>query len=134
MKRKRRKYNPLRTPGPWWEDLGELEQIRLVEMYHRRSRVRLPKVRAHAATHVAVENQIQLGDETPVAATLKRLQSEGLNRHDAIHAIGGELMSVMWEVSHDRIQGDPNEAYYRRLEELTAAKWLAQAEDAEYDP
>ncbi len=133
MKRKKRKYDPLRSPGPWWQNLGELEQIRLVETYHHRSRVRLPNVRVHAAAHVAVENQILLGDETPVAATLKRLQDEGLDRHNAIHAIGGELMGIAWEASNDQLESDPNEAYYRRLEELTAAKWLAQAEDADYD-
>ena len=131
MKKKRYKYDPLRSPGPWWKDLGELEQIRRVETYHRRSRVRLPNVRAHAVAHVIVENQLLLGDESPVAATLNRLQSEGLNRHDAIHAIGGELMGMVWAVGNDRLESDPNETYHQRLEELTAAKWLAQAKDAE---
>ncbi len=133
MKRKKHKYNSERSPGRWWQDLGELEQIRRVEAYHRRSQVRLPNPRLHAASHVAVENQILLGDETAVAATLERLQSEGLDRHNAIHAIAGELMSMVWEAGNKRLESDPNEAYHQRLEELTAEKWLAQAEDAEYE-
>ncbi len=99
MRRKRHKYNPQRPLGSWWKDLEEPEQIRLVENYHRRTRVRLPSIRTHALAHVMVENQIQLGDETPVAATLKRLKAEGLGRHDAVHAIGGVLMGIVWQVA-----------------------------------
>ena len=32
-----------------------------------------------------MENQAAVGDETPVGRVLKRLQSEGLDRHDAVH-------------------------------------------------
>ncbi len=38
-------------------------------------------------THVVVENQIALGDEIPVARNLHQLMAQGLDRHDAIHAI-----------------------------------------------
>jgi hypothetical protein len=35
-----------------------------------------------------VEAQIALGDETPASRIAQRLIGEGLDRHDAIHAIG----------------------------------------------
>lgn len=71
-----------------------------------------------------------LGSETPVAETLERLMKEGLNRHDAVHAIGMVLASHI----HDLLQepgppdGDPNPPYYEALRRLTAAQWLEQAE------
>jgi hypothetical protein len=67
----------------------------LVVDYHRRTRVKLPNQRLHAAIHVAVENQIAMGDELPVHGVLDRLQAEGLDRHDAIHAIGSALAEHM---------------------------------------
>ena len=50
--------------------------IRLVEEYHQRARIRLPNAAAHALFHAAVENQIALGDETPVKRTVERLQAD----------------------------------------------------------
>jgi hypothetical protein len=42
-------------------------------------------------THVIVENQVALGEAYPVQSVLLRLMEEGLDRHDAIHAIGSVL-------------------------------------------
>jgi hypothetical protein len=120
-----RPYNPLQAPEPeGWLSLDEAERIRLAEQYHRRARIRMPNIEAHAAIHVAVENQVALGDEIPVWAMLDRLMSEGLDRHDAIHAIG----LVLSEHIYDLVQGraptlDPNATYYAALERLTAEYW-----------
>ena len=73
--------------------------------------------------HVIIENQIALGGETPVAATIRRLLNEGLDRHDAIHAIASILANFMFgrmqSASNDRI----NDLYYEDLQQLTADKW-----------
>jgi hypothetical protein len=53
-------------------------------------------IRAHAANHVIVENQLAMGDATVVPATLARLMQEGLDRHDAIHAIGSVLVGIFF--------------------------------------
>jgi hypothetical protein len=37
------------------------------------------------------EDQIALGDEIPARRTLVRLMEEGLDRHEAIHAIDSAL-------------------------------------------
>jgi hypothetical protein len=125
------KYNPLKAPEPEeWLAMDESERIRLVEDYHRRAGVRLPDVAAHsahAAIHAVVESQIALGDEIPVRSTAQRLMAEGLDRHDAIHAIGSVLAGIMHDLSRnppsDQDQ-DTNERYFAELQELTARGWL----------
>ena len=106
-----------------WSDLDESEQIDLVVDCHRRAQITVSNLSLHASLHVIVENQILMGDETPVAATLGRLTAEGLDRHDAIHAIASVLSGAMCEPG-----GDLNVGYFREVAELTAAKWRSQAE------
>ena len=108
-----------------WLDLDEQERMLLVEDYHRRHRIRMPSVEGHAVIHTIVENQLAL-DEPVVVATFARLRREGLDRHDAVHAIGSVLASHM----HARLVGDqserePNEQYYEALKKLSAGKWRA---------
>ena len=123
------RYDPLLDPDPTeWQALDEEEQLQLVEAYHRRARAPVPEggARAHALFHVVVENQIALGDEIPVRRTLERLMAEGLDRHDAVHAVASVLAGHM----NDLLRGpepdpteDPNTAYYAQLEALTAETW-----------
>jgi hypothetical protein len=56
--------------------------------YHRRARIRLPNEKLHATLHAIVEAQIALGDETPACRIALCLIGDGLDPHDAIHAIG----------------------------------------------
>lgn len=88
--------------------------------------MRLPNAKLHSVSHVIVENQVLLGDETPVASTLERLLGEGLSRHDAIHAIGSILAPVILDVLGGEIRSDPNLVYYQQLRELTAESWLSE--------
>ena len=84
-----RGYDPMKAPDPeWWLLLSEDDRNGLVLEYHRLARVEVPNATLHAAFHVIVETQAAMGDELPVARTLARLQIEGLDRHDAVHAIG----------------------------------------------
>ena len=67
-------YDPDRDPAAdGWLDLDEQERMMLVEDYHRRHRIRMPDVEAHAVVHAIVENQLMLG-ESVVVATLARLR------------------------------------------------------------
>jgi hypothetical protein len=121
-------YDPLIPPDPeQWSVLGEQEQIDLVTDYHRRARRRAPNAKVHAVIHVVVERQIALGDEIPVRRTMQRLMSEGLDRHEAIHAVGFVLAGHMNDLVHRgelKADEDPNTAYYAALETLTAEEWL----------
>jgi Domain of unknown function (DUF1841) len=108
-----------------WSELDEGEQTQLVMEYHRRVRAKLPNLQLHCTLHVVIENQALLGDETPVAATLLRLVKEGLNRHDAIHAIAAELAVMMFNIGTRSAGSNVNEAYFSNVKRLTAAGWRA---------
>ena len=84
----------------------------------------LPEEFTHALMHVVVENQIALGEETPVEAVLCRLVDENLDRYDAVHAIASILVNHMFELMHGKDAALDNDDYYAELEKLTAEKWL----------
>jgi hypothetical protein len=107
-----------------WLEIDESERIDLVIGYHRRTRVKLETPELHAMTHVVVENQVALGEATLVPATLDRLVGEGLDRHEALHAIGSILMSIVFDAVHKDDNGDDiNASYSRELAKLTAVEW-----------
>ena len=89
------RYDPLKAPdAAEWVALDEAERLELVIDYHKRARVDLPNLPVHASMHVAVENQVALGDETPVREKVRQLVAQGLNRHDAIHAVASVLIKL----------------------------------------
>ena len=107
-----------------WLELDESERVDAVMDYHRRAKVVPENLKLHAMTHVVVENQVALGEATTVPATLSRLMNEGLDRHEAIHAIGSILMRIMLDaVRNDDGGGDINAKYSRELATLTAVGW-----------
>ena len=119
------RYDRLEAPDPEeWLELGEQERIDLVQDYHRRARIRLPNEKLHATLHAIVEAQIALGDETPARRVAQRLIGEGLDRHDAIHAIGMVLAEHVYDVlKTTKSTQDPNAPYFAALERLTAEDW-----------
>jgi hypothetical protein len=122
------RYDPLQPPDPEeWLSTEEGERILLAQEYHERARVRLPNVKVHAVMHVIVENQIALGDELPVRRAVDRLVAEGLDRHDALHAIGSVLTQFMFDIMNmgsPQSAADPNRDYFAALERLTAEDCL----------
>jgi hypothetical protein len=125
MGAKMKPYDPLVAPDPVeWLALDENERNQLVMDYHRRARVRLPNDRLHSAFHVIVENQFALGDELPVRRTVERLTNEGLDRHEAVHAVA----SVFTDHLHDVMRNAGSEpfsqdAYNADVERLTVESW-----------
>jgi hypothetical protein len=119
-------YDPLEAPDPEeWLELDEQERIDLVRDYHRRAGISLPNETMHATVHAIVEAQIALGDETPAGRVAQRLMGEGLDRHDAIHAIGAVLSEHLYNLLKSmRPDKDPNAPYFAALERLTAKDWL----------
>jgi hypothetical protein len=121
-------YDASKAPDPKeWFELDESDRIDEVIDYHRRSRSPVGEnKRMHAAAHVLVENQVAKSDVTVVPTTLNRLMREGLDRHEAIHAIASVLMGIVFDAVRNP-EGKPidiNDAY-RELGELTAASWRA---------
>jgi len=122
------RYDPLQAPDPQeWNALDESERIELALRYHKQARVRLPNARLHATIHAIVENQVALGDQTPVAATVERLMKEGLDRHDAIHAIGSAFANFLSAVGRSQ-PADPTALYYEEVGKLTAQGWLESSD------
>lgn len=122
-----RSYNPDKGPGSTdWLEADEGERIELVSSYHRRKKIQLPNVQLHSVIHVIVENQLALG-EAVVVQTLARLQREGLDRHDAVHAIGSVLADDLYKLMHESTEstGAVYVRYLGRLEKLTADDWRA---------
>ena len=118
-------YDPLRAPDTGeWLAFDESERIGMVESFHLEAEEELTEgsETLHAVIHVVVENQIALGAES-VPETIEKLMRQGLDRHEAIHAIGAVLAEEMF----DLLQGDESsyasKRYQRRLKKLTAKRW-----------
>jgi hypothetical protein len=131
-----RTYDPSHAPDPKeWSALTEDRQLHLVRRYHEREEDFPADVdeELHAVCHATIGNQVALGDETPVAATLERLVDEGLTRHGAIHAIAGVLMEHIWEQQRAFEEGQApedltfSEDYFEAVENLTAQQWRDRA-------
>jgi hypothetical protein len=119
-------YNPSVAPEPKaWLALDEQERILLVEAFHRRQRAKPPNLKAHAAFHAIVENQLAEGVESAVSA-MTRLMAEGLSRHDALHAIASVLAEQMYDLMTVETK-DPaavaQSRYDAALARLSAAEW-----------
>jgi hypothetical protein len=120
-----RRYDPAVAPDPSeWLALDEQERIDLVRRFHRRARLKMPNATLHAAFHAIVENQLTSSDSR-VHSTLERLIAEGLDRHEAIHAIGSVLAGGIWTaLRQPAASSDLSESYYQGLEALSASTWL----------
>ena len=118
-------YDPEKAPNPKeWLALDEWERANLIEDYHDSTGEELPNPQLHAVFHVIVENQIAMGEKVP-ARTLGRLMKEGLDRHEAIHAVGSVLGEQIYNTMSGSSSGaDINEQYVRKLKALTAEGWL----------
>ena len=118
------RYDPDQIPAPEeWLSLDEQIRIALVEDYHRQKRIKLPNLTAHAAFHAIVENQLAENLE-PTVRAMARLTTEGLTRHEAVHAIA----SVVAEHIHDLFNAKADEnsskaVYAAAVERLTAGAW-----------
>lgn len=123
------KYSPNIPPDPAaWLAMPEDDRIKSIEAFHRSAKVKLPNQKAHAIFHAMVENQLAEGIEATGRA-LDRLLKGGLDRHDAVHAIG----SVVAEHLMQAMQGtetNPPEVVQAQMtasiERLNAKEWLQQ--------
>ena len=122
-------YDALKAPDPEdWLDLDDQERIDQVIEYHRRHHQPMGQsVKLHGVAHAVVENQVALGDPPAVREALARLMGEGLDRHDAVHAVGSVVMGLMYDMLHVRGKdaGDINAKYADEFATLTAESWRA---------
>lgn len=123
-------YDPMTAPeADDWLSLDEDERIELVVEHHRREQVELPNARVHAVIHVVVENQAAMADDVPTGAALERLVGEGLDRHEAVHAIGGVVVEFMTDLLQEVGPTEfDNDRFTDELDKLDAATWLESFE------
>ena len=118
-------YDPLRAPDTGeWLAFDESERIGMVESFHLEAEEELTEgsETLHAVIHVVVENQIALGAES-VPETIEKLMRQGLDRHEAIHAIGAVLAEEMFDLLQGNEASHTSKHYRRRLKKLTAKRW-----------
>jgi hypothetical protein len=123
-------YDANKAPDPeTWLALDEQKRIDRAIEYHRRYHLPMGgNAKLHGAAHVIVENQLALGDPPAVREALARLMGEGLDRHDALHAVGSVVMGIVFDAVAKNSGSDINARYGRELAELTAAGWRAEAD------
>jgi len=122
--RKVNRYDPDNAPDPAeWLALEELTRIQLAEEHHRLARTKLPNLKAHAVFHAIVENQVAENLD-PVVRAMTRLTAEGLNRHEAVHAIASVVAEHIHDLLNAKADADNSQAiYYAAVERLTAKRW-----------
>ena len=122
------RYDPETQPEPAaWLALDEQERIELAAQFHRRARIKLPNVTAHAVFHAVVESQVAEGLPS-VTRAIERLVSQGLSRHEAIHAIGAALAEHLHEAMSAEVADTPDvlqKRYDAAVERLSAKAWRA---------
>ena len=122
------RYDPAVGPDPKeWLELAEGKRILAVRQYHKRTGLRSGNAEAHAIIHATVETQLAVGHPDAQAA-FARLSREGLDRHDAIHAIGSVLAEAFYNIMNSGGVHDAAE-YARKLKALTADSWLRGPEE-----
>ncbi len=115
-------YNPAKTPrAQEWLALDEVTRLSLISDFHKRHGDFGESLEAHAGVHAVVETQLAM-DVPNVRDALGRLRKSGLNRHDAVHAIGSVFAEHMFELMSDADSDldEANERYYGRLKALSA--------------
>lgn len=116
------KYDPEVGPDPaMWLELDDGDRIEAARQYHRRVKDSSENPKLHAIIHSVAETQLAEGYEN-TQAVLERLLREGLDRHDAIHAIGSVIAEEIFEALNEKKKHNPK-SYARKLDALTASKW-----------
>jgi len=107
-----------------WLELTDEERLGLVEYAHEGTSGGTGEhPRMHAKMHVAVENQIAAGSPSFVGPTVDRLLQEGLDRHEAIHAIASVFARELQHALRSNGARMDEERYRASLAAMTAEEW-----------
>ena len=109
-----------------WLETGEEARIQLVVDYHTSIGDVGDNARTHCLLHVIIENQIAMGGAMePVRERMRQLMAQGLDRHNALHALCSVLIRHMNWIGMSNIKGDQDARYFREIRRMTAQKWRA---------
>lgn len=113
-------YHPLIEPNKdEWLESSEYDRIDAVRKYHENSDEdefeEGNALSIHSMLHVIVENQLAMGIELN-PETIEKLTQQGLDRHEAIYAIGAIISDdIFYIVRGDKTEFSPTE-YQKKLE------------------
>jgi len=111
-------YNPDQAQDrEAWMALSPADKLRVAKNYH--DSIKAKASRQHACRHVFVEDQIAHGVR-PVIRAMERLQSGGVQRHDAIHAVAAVCVAHWQRVVITSTETDQSAAQLRLNAELDA--------------
>jgi len=119
-------YNPNKSVDPEdWLALDESTRIELVEIFHEEFDHEMPSdaLKLHSSFHVIVENQLAMGVAL-IPETIAKLMRQGLDRHEAIHAIAAIMSEDVFNLMKGNIETFSTTAYRRKLNKITAKRWL----------
>ena len=77
--------------------------------------------RLHIALEALVETQIAKNDPPEAREAYLKLQSLGVDAHEARHAVSRVFLGVVYLIMKRRLTHDPNSVYRSQLSELTRA-------------
>lgn len=120
------KYDPINPiDSEKWLGLDEATQIELVRDFHAKLGFEMPidALERHSSIHVIVENQLAMEVEL-IPETIAKLTRQGLDRHEAIHAIGAIISEDIFDLFKGNIEKFSPTKYRRKLEKITAKRWL----------
>jgi len=119
-----KEYDALIEPeSEKWLKLSEENRIAIIESYVRNHEKTIEEEAflLHSSIHMVVENQLAENIESTKEA-YNRLLRQGLNRHEAIHAIGAVVTEDIYDMLKNKKTFN-HEKYKNRLRKLTAKKW-----------
>ena len=119
------KYDPIKLiEADQWLALDELDRIELVRAFHETLDDEMPSdaLSVHSSIHVIVENQLAMGVEL-IPETIAKLIRQGLDRHEAIHAIGAIISVDIYDMLRGDLQEFSPIRYRKKLEKITAKRW-----------
>lgn len=119
-------YNPQITPNrEQWLESSEFDRINAVREFHdtdEENDLEDAALSIHSSIHVIVENQLAMDIEL-LPETLAKLMRQGLDCHDAIHAIGATISDDIFSIiGGGKTEFSPKE-YRGKLAIITAKRW-----------
>ncbi len=121
-------YDPAIAPdAAEWLTMEQPARIAAVAEFHRVNRIEIPRKDRvmHSAVHAIVETQIASNDPPEVGAAMTRLTAAGMDRHEALHALGATLARHMFALSRDEDASAGEHAKYR--EAVAALSFRSEA-------
>lgn len=118
-------YNPnIQMQKTQWLEMDEGQRIAIVEAFHVQSNedIELEAMTLHATFHVIVENQIAQ-NVTIVEQTIAKLIRQGIDRHEAIHAISAIISEDILNAARGEGETFTIKKFRRKLEKITVKRW-----------